>query len=294
MSEQARQATAGSAGKKITHLSSVDGYNEYINYSEDLIKYKIKIGEMLVQDWAFRDTLPGISSPTGRMVNFLIDPSLRLNGGAFNLRETVNCPETFFNTRMRAVIQAIKDGGLDVAASYYMMEQKTPLFRYFKGQLPRLVGSEFLGDGIPLGESDADGLRNEDATRLTFRDNSFDVLLSFDVLEHIPDYLTAFREARRVLRPGGCFYFTAPFIPKFYDHSIRARIEDGNIVHLLEPEWHGDPVTGEGILCFQHFGWKIVEEMKSVGFSEVSALVFDQVEYGYYTPDPILVFKAIG
>lgn len=278
--------------RDIICLSSVEDYRSYLNVSKDFIEYKAEIGRKLLKDWSFRQTLPGISAPTGRMVDFLIDPALKMSGGTINLRETVNCPTTFFNTRMRAVIHAIERGGHDVSAAYYMMEQKTPLFRYFKDRLPGLVGSEFLGDGTRLGEVNAEGLRNEDATRLTFPDDSFSVIMSFDVLEHIPDYLTAFREARRVLKPGGTFYFTAPFIPMFEAHSIRARIEDGNVVHLLEPEWHGDPVTGEGILCFQHFGWQIVEDLKAIGFSSVRALVFDQVEYGYYTTEPILVFKA--
>lgn len=278
--------------RDVISLSSVEDYKSYLDASKDFIKYKAKIGDDLLKDWEVRKTLPGISAPTGNMVDFLVDPSLRLGDGAINLRETVNCPTTFFNTRMRAVIQAIETGGHDVSAAYYMMEQKTPLFRYFKDRFPGLVGSEFLGDGIPLGETDADGLRNEDATRLTFPDGSFTAIMSFDVLEHIPDYLAAFREVRRVLKPGGTFYFTAPFIPMFEAHSIRARIENGNVVHILEPEWHGDPVTGEGILCFQHFGWQVVEDLKGVGFSRVRALVFDQVEYGYYTTEPILVFKA--
>ena len=39
---------------------------------------------------------------------------------------------------------------------------------------------------------------------------SYDVLIAFDVLEHIPDYQKALEEVHRVLRPGGWAIFTVP------------------------------------------------------------------------------------
>lgn len=49
----------------------------------------------------------------------------------------------------------------------------------------------------------------EDAP-LPFGDASFDVVLSFQVIEHIPDTLTYLEEILRVLKPGGTFIAATP------------------------------------------------------------------------------------
>jgi SAM-dependent methyltransferase len=49
-----------------------------------------------------------------------------------------------------------------------------------------------------------------DLCRVPFRDASFDVVISTDVIEHIPDDLSALRELRRVLDPSGLLIVTTP------------------------------------------------------------------------------------
>jgi SAM-dependent methyltransferase len=46
---------------------------------------------------------------------------------------------------------------------------------------------------------------------LCFRDNSFDTVLMFDVLEHLEYPHQALEEVKRVLKPGGILYITVPF-----------------------------------------------------------------------------------
>lgn len=48
---------------------------------------------------------------------------------------------------------------------------------------------------------------------LHFADESFDCVVSFQVIEHIENDLQLMREVRRVLRPGGKFIFSTPNAP---------------------------------------------------------------------------------
>ncbi len=43
-------------------------------------------------------------------------------------------------------------------------------------------------------------------------DNSFDTVMATEVLEHCPDPSAILEEIHRVLRPGGYFFFTVPFL----------------------------------------------------------------------------------
>ncbi|HSL22718.1 MAG TPA: class I SAM-dependent methyltransferase [Vicinamibacterales bacterium] len=54
------------------------------------------------------------------------------------------------------------------------------------------------------------GLVQASVTALAFRDGSFDIVVCNQVLEHVPDDVNAFRELRRVLRPGGLLIVGVP------------------------------------------------------------------------------------
>eukprot|EP01133_Synstelium_polycarpum_P014681 gene14681-17358_t len=112
----------------------------------------------------------------------------------------------------------------------------------------------------------------QDLTRLSYPDNHFDLSLTFEDLEHIPNYKLALAELFRVTKHGGAVLLSAPFATNSQQNIIRAKLSDkGEIVHLMKPEYHGDPLKeAEGILCFQHFGWDFLDELRDAGFSDVS------------------------
>jgi SAM-dependent methyltransferase len=97
-----------------------------------------------------------------------------------------------------------------------------------------------------------DGSQMQDITNLHFADNSFDMMVSSEVLEHVPNLNAAFAEMRRVIRPGGVHLFTVP--PALRTQQLAA-IEDGVVQHLVvPPEYHGDPLGRNGILAYWHLG----------------------------------------
>ena len=50
-------------------------------------------------------------------------------------------------------------------------------------------------------------LRVGDAAAIEAADSSFDAVVDFGILHHVPDWRQAVAEIRRVLRPGGRFFF---------------------------------------------------------------------------------------
>jgi GT2 family glycosyltransferase/SAM-dependent methyltransferase len=200
-----------------------------------------------------------------------------------NWRERLVCSGCGLGNRMRATLHLL-DAVIDSKeeANVYFTEQVTALFQAARTRFPRAIGSEYLRDGTLPGQLNADGVRHEDVTNLTFNNCTFDALVTLDVLEHVPDTLSALREFARVLKPGGTMILTAPFRIDRQETLVRAKVDsEGHIQHIEEPEYHGDPMDKGGVLCFYHFGWDLLDHLREVGFSEAAVVSFWSTRWGY-------------
>jgi SAM-dependent methyltransferase len=209
-----------------------------------------------------------------------------------NWRESLLCRSCGLNNRLRASLHLFHAYCAPRARdSIYMTEQTTPIFRWLSESYTDVTGSEYLGDGVPFGQTDDSGIRNESLTRLSFPDAQFDHLLSFDVLEHIPNWQQALSECFRCLKPGGWMMLSVPFLAGAQETLIRAKLsESGAIEHILPPEYHGDPLTSDGCLCFYHFGWDLLTRMADAGFESVRAVSYWSRAYGYFGGEQFLFF----
>ena len=199
-------------------------------------------------------------------------------GGWCDLRENILC-ECKLNGRMREVYEAIKIVmDQENEKKFLMFEQVTPFFFKVQERYPNVEGCEFLGDDIPSGSYKifrGMQVRSENILRLSYSDNSFDLIFHGDVLEHVPDTSTALKECWRILKPGGTMLFTCPFFD-LEEHLIRARVVDGQVEHLLPPAYHGNPILKEGSLVFFHHGWPLLNDIRNAGFSQVRiGLLYD-------------------
>ncbi len=128
----------------------------------------------------------------------------------------------------------------------------TTLSRRLAASCPGYVATHYFPD--TPGGTIRDGYRCEDLERQTFPDAVFDLVITLDVMEHLFDWETAFREIARTLAPGGAHLFTTPKYPELRRSEVRARRHPGGIEHLREPEFHYNPIDPQGSLVTVHWG----------------------------------------
>jgi SAM-dependent methyltransferase len=152
----------------------------------------------------------------------------------------------------------------------------TAISRQLSSECPGYVATQYF-PGVP-GGAEKDGWRCEDLERQTFADASFDLVVTLDVMEHVLDWESAFREIGRTLVPGGSHLFTTPKYPGLRRSEVRARRGPNGIEYLAEPEYHGNPVDPKGALVTVHWGDDIGDiVLRSSGLTTVIHQAFDPV-----------------
>lgn len=125
------------------------------------------------------------------------------------------------------------------------------------------------------------GVRNEDLENLTFEDESFDLVITSDVMEHIYEPDKAFKEIHRTLKPGGAHIFSVPIINKHKPTQQWAKKgSDGQPVFLYEPEWHGNPIDKQGSPVTYHWGYDIKDYIEKHTGAQCEIIYIDNLDFG--------------
>lgn len=146
-------------------------------------------------------------------------------------------------------------------------------------ECPGYVASQFF-PGEPLGAV-VKGSRNENLEAQTFSDQSFDVVVTLDVMEHVnmPDLVA--REVARTLKPGGAYLFTVPTFKGGVKSERRSFYrQDGSVEHYAEPEFHGNPVSDAGSLVTFHYGYDLAEKIYQWSGLDVEVSRFHDHHFG--------------
>jgi|SRR6478735_387868 len=83
------------------------------------------------------------------------------------------------------------------------------------------VALEYGADGAAVAHERGLATLRGDATNLPLASDSLDLVVAFDVLEHLQDDDAAVAEVRRVLRPGGTYLIAVPADPRLWSsHDV--------------------------------------------------------------------------
>jgi SAM-dependent methyltransferase len=148
-------------------------------------------------------------------------------------------------------------------------------------ECPAYSSSQYFPNVAPGSVDVKTGFRCENLEALTFADNSFDIFVTQDVMEHIFDCEKAFKEIARVLKPGGAHVFTVPLINKGQKSECWAsRGEDGEIIYHHEAQYHGNPVDAKGALVTMHWGYDIARYISDAAKTPTTIIMIDDIDQG--------------
>jgi hypothetical protein len=150
----------------------------------------------------------------------------------------------------------------------------------FLAECPRYIASHY-DEPLGFGNMHPSGwYRSENLEAQTFPDESFDLVITQDVFEHLFAPHKAIAEIARTLRPGGAHIMTVPIVNQTKPSARRALRDGSTVAHLLEPMYHGDPMSKDGILVTIDWGYDIIDYLAAHSTLSVSMYYIDDLSRG--------------
>ncbi|MFZ0485897.1 MAG: class I SAM-dependent methyltransferase [Arenicellales bacterium] len=193
-------------------------------------------------------------------------------------REGLGCDACGSVSRFRYLARVIMEafGALDLGYDSFSDYAKSLHFRRLRvaevNGCGALHGYLKLNPELAYSEygSEDPAIPSEDLAHLSYRDREFDLVLTSDTLEHVPELSTALGEIERVLKPGGRHIFTVPVVWDGRKTRRRAELDRGQVVHLVPPSYHGVwDAQSPDRLVFHEFGEDALDYLQTPG-TEIS------------------------
>jgi len=144
-------------------------------------------------------------------------------------------------------------------------EWQGPIYEKLK-KVQGYTFSRYAGPSYQSGKI-INGITHQDLLKTSFDECSFDIVLTADVLEHIPDPYFAHKEIYRILKKGGVHLFTVPSYLNFPLDTQKAAVQDGQIVSITDPEWHGEKRDDRRV--YTYFGLEMIGHLHTIGFKVI-------------------------
>ncbi|MGB8956292.1 MAG: class I SAM-dependent methyltransferase [Tumebacillaceae bacterium] len=166
---------------------------------------------------------------------------------------------------------SLLEGFTDLQSLNILEAQASGSIHHFLRHLPDYTCFEYF-DGVAPGQY-KDGVMSNDLQNLSFESESFDVVITQEVLEHVADPERAFQEIARVLKPGGLHVFSVPL------HEGRPTLSRAGKLKVF----HGDPVRSGGAVVHTDWGDDMDEIIRAASGMETEAYA----THVFHTPEEI-------
>lgn len=180
----------------------------------------------------------------------------------------LSCRANVVNLSLIPVIKSHFDRLTCATMHAYELSTYGATFKYLKSNFGKVTTSEYMPGEMRGGV--IDGVLNEDITNLTFADNTFDLITSNSVFEHVPDDIRGYQECFRTLKNDGVLIFTVPL----YDiaETIKmAVITPSGIEFIEKPEYHDSRLGGpkSALTFWRHSYRDICDRVAIAGFNRL-------------------------
>lgn len=140
------------------------------------------------------------------------------------------------------------------------IHESSPIFRgaskKFHDFCKNYKPSHFFSDHP--GEREVNGIMNINLEEQSLENESFDLVVTQDVFEHLYNPKAAFKEIARTLKRGGAHAFTVPLMNKSgKTQQWSERNPDNTINFFYGEEYHGNPIDNSGSPVAWHWGFDI-------------------------------------